>query len=84
MFFLKINRFQFFWPNILIVMPEHPLKLIVAGMLDTKEWLDIDDMDDVDDDSLVQHFLDKGGKQIGCGLSTPLVHELRMLEVSTC
>ena len=78
-----MDRFQFFWPNILIVMPEHSLKLIVAGMPDTKEWLDIDDMDDADDDSLVQHFLDEGGKQIACGFSTPSVHELRMLEVST-
>ena len=79
-----MDRFQFFWPNILIVMPEHSLKLIVAGMPDTKEWLDIDDMDDADDDSLVLHFLDEGGKQIACGFSTPLVHELKMLEVSTC
>ena len=41
-----MDRFQFFWPNILIVMPEHSLKLIVVGMPDTKEWLDIDDMEE--------------------------------------
>ena len=35
-------------------MPERPLKL-TAGTPDTKEWLVIDD---VDDDSLVQQFLD--------------------------